>query len=151
MSDTLFQAYDNTKLNLVPLIEGNSRKVYVLTGPQLGGVVILGNDYLLSFNKKHELVSKQKLHQNIIPVSFAEKKEDEAATLHSHLPSTGDYMTPTDICTLLLYANMSNWKQHYTMSENFMSVWEIDKAKLTMVSRKAWEKIMQQQDAAKKQ
>lgn len=50
-TDTLFKKYSNTNLNLIPLIKGNEKKVYVLTGPEQNGVVIIGNDHLLTFNK----------------------------------------------------------------------------------------------------
>ncbi|WP_219855952.1 hypothetical protein [Pontibacter mangrovi] len=149
-ADTLFKTYNNTSLNLVPLINGNEKKVYVLTGPQVDGVVVLGNDYLLSFDKNNKVRSKQRLHQSIIPLNCAEDGAEEVSTIHTHLPATGDYMTPTDICTMLLYGNMSNWKQHYTFSDNFVSIWDIQKRDLVMLTRKAWDKIMQHQ-AAKQQ
>lgn len=144
-SDTLYQAYSNTQFNIVPLSDGKSRKAYVLTGPQVGGTVILGNDYLLTFDKSYRISSQRKLHQNIIPVEFAAAASDNIDTMHSHLPATGDYMTPTDICTLLLYGKMSNWRNHITMSQNFISIWEVPRGQLTMLSRTAWEKMMNHQ------
>jgi len=65
-SDTLFKAYDNTNLNLIPLIKETEKKVYVLTGPQSNGVVIFGNDYLLTFDKDNNLLIQRQLHKNII-------------------------------------------------------------------------------------
>lgn len=50
-SDTIFKQYENTNLNLIPLIFNGEKKVYVITGPTKNGVVIFGNDYLLSFDK----------------------------------------------------------------------------------------------------
>ena len=67
-SDTLFKTYKNTNLNLIPLIHGNEKKVYVLTGPQQNGIVIFGNDYLLTFDKGNKLTLKKQLHKNIIPI-----------------------------------------------------------------------------------
>ena len=58
-TDTLFKKYSNTNLNLIPLIKGNEKKVYVLTGPEQNGVVIIGNDYLLTFNKNNKLIIKK--------------------------------------------------------------------------------------------
>jgi hypothetical protein len=60
-TDTLFKTYNNTDLNLIPLINGDERKVYVLTGPQQPGVVIFGNDYLLTYNSENKLLLKKKL------------------------------------------------------------------------------------------
>ena len=49
-TDTLFKSYNNANLNLIPLISGGEKMVYVLTGPTVNGVIIFGNDYLLNFN-----------------------------------------------------------------------------------------------------
>lgn len=89
-SDTLFKTYKNTNLNLIPIIDKGEKKVYVLTGPQNNGVVIIGNDYLLTYDKKNKLFTKKQLHKNIIPLKYTEEK-DEAVTMHTHLKETGDY------------------------------------------------------------
>ena len=65
-SDTLFKTYKNTNLNLIPIIHNGEKKVYILTGPQKNGVVIFGNDYLITFNNNNQLTGKKKLHHNII-------------------------------------------------------------------------------------
>ena len=67
-SDDLFKTYQNTSLNLIPLINEHSRKVYVLTGPKTNGVVLIGNDYLLTFDNANRLLTKKSLHKNIIPI-----------------------------------------------------------------------------------
>lgn len=64
-SDTLFKTYNNTNLNLIPLIYEGEKKVYVLTGPQHNGVVIFGNDYLLTFDKDNNLSGKRQLHKTL--------------------------------------------------------------------------------------
>ncbi len=97
-SDTLFQIYENTNLNLI-LISNGEKKVYILTGPQQSGVVIFGNDYLVTFDKANKLIGKKRLHKNIIPLPY-EGTDDEKkteGTVHSHLPETGDFITATDI------------------------------------------------------
>lgn len=74
-SDALFKTYKNTNLNLIPLINGKDKKVYVLTGPTNSGVVIFGNDYVLTFDNNNKLLIKRQLHKNIIPVYYGEKEE----------------------------------------------------------------------------
>ena len=126
-SDTLFKSYQNTNLNLIPLINGDERKVYVLTGPQENGVVIFGNDYLLTFDKDNKLVSKKQLHRNIIPINAGGNEEEGKViegTMHSHLPETGDFITATDICTLMLYEKFTKWKKHHVVSEKYINVWD---------------------------
>lgn len=105
---SFFQHYENTKFNLIPLIEKEVSKVYLLTGPSISNVVVFGNDYLLTFNKQNKLIDKKALHKNIIPIEFGEEGENIESTMHSHLPETGDLMTATDICTLMLYGKFTS-------------------------------------------
>ncbi|MBF9238310.1 hypothetical protein I2I05_12970 [Hymenobacter sp. BT683] len=147
--DTLFKTYKNTNLNIIPLITGREKTVYVLTGPKQNGVVIFGNDYLLTFDDSNRLVSKRALHKNIISIEFgpkaAEGKEVEGA-MHSHLPETGDFITATDICTLMLYEKMTQWKQHTVVSSAYVSIWNCQKDELVVLTRKAIERINKDQE-----
>lgn len=137
--DTFFKVYKNTDLNLIPITGETENKVYVLTGPQVSGVVVFGNDYLLTFDKKsNQLLSKKVLHKNILPIEYS--KEAAFASVHTHLPETGDYITATDICTLMLYEKMAQWSVHYVMSANFVSIWNCANNQLTTVTRASWDK-----------
>ena len=147
-SDSLFKTYKNTSLNLVPLINGNDKKVYVLTGPKNSGVVIFGNDYLLTFDEGNKLLNKKRLHMNIIPVNYGESEDKDKptfSTVHSHLPETGDFMTATDICTLMLYEKFTKWEQHMVISEKYMNIWNCKTDQLTVISREAFENISKDQ------
>ena len=148
-SDTIFKRYENSNLNLIPIINGKDKKVYVLSGPKKNGVMIFGNDYLLNFDENNKLLSQKQLHKNIIPIEFGGKDEIEV-TMHSHLPETGDFITPTDICTLMLYAKFAKVKQHYVISKKYVSIWDCDKEILAILTTKAWEKISKYQDKNKK-
>ena len=126
-SDTLFSIYPKTSLNLVPLIYGGEKKVYALTGPSENGVVIFGNDYLMTFDKNNKLVSKKQLHKNIIPVYYGGKREEGKeviGAIHTHLPETGDFITATDICTLMLYEKFAKWKQYQVVSVKYLNIWD---------------------------
>lgn len=143
-SDTLFKTYKNTNLNFIPLINGKEKKVYVLTGPQQNGVVIFGNDYLLTFDTNNKLTLKKQLHKNIIPINFGGKelegKQIEGA-VHSHLPETGDFITATDICTLMLYEKFAKWKTHQVVSKKYLNTWNCETDQLTIIPIDAVEKI----------
>lgn len=133
-ADTMFKTYQNTNLNLIPLIIGNDKKVYVLTGPQNDGVVIFGNDYLLTFDANNKLLIKKQLHKNIIPIYFNEKEnKNTISTLHSHLPETGQFITATDICTLMLYEKFAKWGKHIVVSEKYMNYWDCETDQLTVI------------------
>lgn len=151
-SDTLFKFYKNTKLNLIPLVNKKERKVYVLTGPENHGVVIFGNDYLLTFDRNNELVQKKQLHKNIIPIQYnnvTEPGEEIEGAVHSHLPETGDFMTATDICTLMLYSKFAKWKTHNVISQNYLNIWNCLTEQLTVITRDAFDKINKDQEKSK--
>jgi len=152
-SDTLFRTYNNTNLNLIPLINGDEKKVYVLTGPQQNGVVIFGNDYLLLFDKDNNLTSKKQLHKNIIPINYGGKEEEGKeieGTIHSHLPETGDFITATDICTLMLYEKFTKWKQHNVVSKNYLNIWNCLTDQLVVIPMGTIDKINKDQEKRKK-
>ena len=145
-SDTLFKHYKNTNLNLIPLISNERKKVYVLTGPEENGVVIFGNDYLLTFDDNNELISKKQLHKNIISINYGSTGDTTIiGTIHTHLPETGEFITATDICTLMLYEKFAKWQQHYVMSKNYVSIWDCNKNILAILTKKAWDNIYNDQ------
>ena len=141
--DTLFKSYKNTNLNVIPVIDKLGRRVYVLSGPSVSNVIVFGNDYRIDFNSKNEITAKRQLHKNIIPQEYG--KQVTTAGFHSHLPSTGDYITATDICTLMLYERFPDWGQYYVMSKNYVSIWNCKKNELFTMTRKAWERISDDQ------
>ncbi|RAJ85493.1 hypothetical protein CLV59_102196 [Chitinophaga dinghuensis] len=143
-TDTTFKSYNNTNLNLVPLISNGERKAYVLTGPKVNGVVIFGNDYLITFDEKGNVKEKKALHKNIIPIQY--QTEEGQVTMHSHLPETGDFITPTDICTLMLYEKFAHWKQHIVISQNYYSIWNCLSDQLVTLTKEAWENITKDQE-----
>lgn len=151
-SDTIFKQFKDASLNLIPLISNGEKKVYVLTGPQKNGVIIFGNDYLLKFDKNNNLLDRKRLHKNIIWTEFGQKMEDGkeiVAGTHTHLPETGDFITATDICTLMLYEKSTKWKQYYVYSKNYMSIWDCEKNQLTPISMKAIKKINKETEKQK--
>jgi hypothetical protein len=137
-SDTLYKRYDNTNLNLIPLITNKEKKVFVLTGPKNNGVMIFGNDYLLTFDKNSKLIKQKQLHKSLISIEFGSKDEIEA-TIHSHI--LDDLITSTDICTLMLYGKFAKMKTHYVMSKKYVSIWDCKKEILAVMTREDFEKI----------
>ncbi|PIF05993.1 MAG: hypothetical protein CSA36_03835, partial [Draconibacterium sp.] len=138
--DNFFSFYDNTSLNFIPVINDKERNVFILTGPQVSGVVLLGNDYKLSYDKKNEF-KKKKNHNSILqfPYTSGDKENPTVSTIHSHVIT--EYISSTDICTLLLYKNYVEWKQHIVMSKKKVSIFNLEKESLFTMKRKTWEKI----------
>lgn len=136
-----FAVYENTSLNIVPLIDGEERKAYVLTGPKSNGLVIFGNDCLLRFNGQNELISFKKIHNNIMPIEFDPTGiNDPVGAVHSHNATTGEFITATDICTLLLYQKFARWSTYFVTGPNHFSIWNCTKNELQLLTREDWEK-----------
>lgn len=151
--DTLFKTYQNTKLNFIPIIYDGKKKVYILTGPEKSGVVIFGNDYLISFNHKNEVVEKKQLHKNIIPIYYDQTEEGDQkqiGAMHSHSEETGDFITATDICTLMLYGKYTPWETHNIVSKKYLSIWNCKKNTLGVIPRSVLDKIDKEEEKAKK-
>lgn len=139
--DKFFKFYENTALNFIPVINEKDSNVFVLTGPQIPGVVLIGNDYKLEYNKKGEFVKKIKIHNSIL--QFPYKSDNPENKLESTFQSLvlSKFINSTDICTLLLYKDYVEWKQHYAMSKKYVSIFDLEKENLLIITKKAWNKI----------
>ena len=143
--DKFFSFYENTALNFIPVINENGRNVFVLTGPQVSGIVLIGNDYKLDYNKRDEFVKKMKIHNSILqfPYTSENKENPTVSTYHSHVVT--EYISSTDICTLLLYKDYVEWNQHIVMNKKEVSIFDFEKGSLFTVKRKTWKKIYNNQ------
>lgn len=139
--DKFFNFYENTALNFIPVINEKDSNVFVLTGPQISGVVLIGNDYKLEYNKKGEFVKKIKIHNSIL--QFPYKSDNPENKLESTFQSLvlSKFINSTDICTLLLYKDYVEWKQHYAMSKKYVSIFDLEKENLLIITKKEWNKI----------
>lgn len=151
-TDGLFKFYQNTSPNIIPLINGEEKKVYILTGPKVSGVVIFGNDYLLTFDKNNKLVTKKQLHKNIIPIEYGNEEDGNVIedAMHNHLPETGDFITATDICTIMLYEKFAKWKTHNVVSKKYLNIWDCETDQLTVIPMSTVKKINKNQEKRNK-
>lgn len=139
-----FEVPATTSLNPVLLEKGAETWVYVLTGATAAGTVPLGNDYLLRYDSAGRLTHKSKLHSSLISIGKAPAGQSVAATLHTHLSGAAAFITPSDICTLLLYRPQLPGKQHLVLGEKYVSVFTPADATLTLLTRKAFEQQQKQ-------
>ena len=141
-SDTIFKHYKNTNLNLVPIIKNNIKKVYVLTGPSENNVVVFGNDYLITFNDKDNIQIVEKLHKGIIVQNINDEKVGKTiGGAHSHVLENWLTITPTDICTLMLYYKFTNWDDYTVVSKEYVSIWNGKLNNLTIMKEKKFKKM----------
>jgi len=139
--DNFFTFYKNTSFNLIPLITEKERKVFILTGPQLANMVIIGNDSGLDYDKHKRFKGKMQLHKSLLQYPYrSDDPEDKLkTTMHSHIVT--EYITSTDICTLLLYRDFVEWKQHYVISKDYVSIFDMEKETLVTMTKKAWDRM----------
>lgn len=144
--DTMFTTYSNTSFNLIPIIDGKEKKLYVLTGPAKSGVVLFGNDFLLTFDDNNKVLSKKRLHQNLIPVYLDDEQANgTVGSMHTHKGDTGDFMTATDICTIMLYQHYTNWETCTVVSEKYINMWNCKTNQLTVIEKDVFKKIDEDQ------
>ena len=129
-----------TSLNLAFIEEKHETRVYVLTGPEESGILPIGNDYLLTFGPSGKLKSAERLHNSYLPMRWDNKKSEITTMMHTHLEAH-PYITPTDICSILLYRNQLPGHQHYVVGNEYVSLFDIDKQALVILTRKAFEKM----------
>jgi len=140
-----FTFYNNTSFNIIPIIANGKKKVFILTATAASDVVIIGNDYLLTYNNKNKLTKKEKIHNSLLQYPYKSEGSGNTttSTFHSHVLS--DLITSTDICTLLLYKDFIEWKQHYVLSKKYMSIFDLEKESLAVMTKKEWDKINENQ------
>ncbi|GAB3222523.1 hypothetical protein GCM10027346_00410 [Hymenobacter seoulensis] len=144
---TPYRFPENTRPNVVLLDQGPSVRAYVLTGPQEGGILPLGNDFLFRFTERGKLSKVERLHNSYIAMRLPEGYTTIEAGMHSHLPAH-PYITPTDICSLLLYREAVPAPQHYVMGKEYVSLFDLEKRQLVFLTRKAFDKIQKSRKEA---
>ena len=143
-TDTVFKYYKNSSLNPVPIIHNGIKRVYVLTGPNINGVVLCGNDYQIDFNKNNEVASVKKLHNSLIAIKSGKETDSTKITLssmHSHVEGKDRFITATDICTTMLYHHLTTWNTMVVVSKDYVSNWDCNKNSLVILTTEAWSKI----------
>ncbi|MCJ7934670.1 MAG: hypothetical protein MUW56_13845 [Chryseobacterium sp.] len=140
-NDTIFKNYKDANLNFVPIIRNTMKKVYVLSGPSIDNIVIFGNDYLLTFNDKNEVKNVEKLHKGMIVQKIIDEDGPAVGGAHSHVLENWQEITPTDICTLMLYQRFTNWDQYTVVSKDYISFWDCKSNDLTIIKSEDYEKM----------
>ena len=141
LNDTLFKFYQNTSLNLVPIIKNGAKRVYVITAQTAPDEVLLGNDYLINFDKDDTIIKKTKLHNNLIPLQTG-GKEPITASSHQHLGETSPFITATDICAFKLWKGKTTWVISFVVSAGYVSAWHFRDEFLEILTQDEWQKIM---------
>lgn len=82
-------------------INDSITRVYFIMGALQPRMIPFGNDFSVDFNNANEVVAKRSYHHSFCPVTWEEGNPPVSIT-HSHTHDN-PYMSPTDVCTFLLY------------------------------------------------
>ncbi len=140
-TSSIFSFYKNTGTNIIPIIRGKEKKVYVLTAPKENNLLLLGNDYLIDFKANNQIKKIEKLHNSLIQFTVNNENETLAETMHNHVTGKSEYITATDICTLMLYADYFNINRHIVVSKKYYSFWDCKTHQLTVIPSSTIKKI----------
>jgi hypothetical protein len=139
-----FVKYENSSLSIIILDKKKEYEVWIMTVMNDKSFVPIGNDYFLKYDKTGALIEKKRLHTSLIPLElkYLGKKNDEVkSSFHNHKgESAPPYITPTDICILMLFKPITQWDLHYVYSDKYVSVYNMYSGKLSIVLRKDFEK-----------
>lgn len=137
-SDTsFFKHYEGVSLKAILMEAGKEIKVFVYSSTTKEGAVPIGGDYILIYDKKEKtLKEKTDLHQDFIFISTQFKGkvyEASKATQHKHQEGAAEFITPTDIATLLLYKSQLEWDEHHVIAGKYTCVFTLVDRGLTII------------------
>ncbi len=130
--DTFFRIERNSNLNVIAVPDGKINKAYVVTGTNQNFMLPIGNDYLLQYDSEYRVATKERLHNSYLPLLCDEKVGTRG--YHTHMDGKNPFMTPTDICSLLLYHSACNFKEYVVVSSKYFSIWDTEKRKLSILT-----------------
>ena len=152
---TFFRQYAGVTTRAVPFDAGKEIKVYVYSSVKKEGVVPFGGDYLLVYDKKtKELVEKTDLHKDCIFLSTqyqGHSYDASKATIHSHKEGAAEFITPTDIATLLLYKSQLEWDEHHVIAGEYTCVFTLVDRKLDIIPTAEFEYLKKKKADAEKE
>nr|NQU93554.1 hypothetical protein [Bacteroidota bacterium] len=116
------------KFNIVVIENDNQYRSYLLVGFNKKNVVPLGNDYCIELDTLGKIINRKRLHKSYIETPFNGgirfKGQKIKAIYHSHLPGT-PFITSTDICIAMLFADFIEWKEITIVSSDYLSTYNI--------------------------
>lgn len=128
-----------TRPNIALVEREGHLRAYILTGPQEGRVLPIGNDFVMEIGPDLQVRSVECLHKTYLALELPDGQTVESS-IHSHLPAH-PYITATDICAMLLYKQIFPASQHIVMGSEYVSLFNIPQQELTIITRKTFEKI----------
>lgn len=146
---SFFTNYAEIVLNPVFIQRENLTYVFLTSSSHDNSFIPLGNDYLLVFNEKSKLLTKEKIHQNLIevPVSGGDTLQPDQglASFHIHSELSSPFISSTDISTLLMQKETVNWESHIVVSSEYVSFFFPVQKILEIITKEEYEKMSEEE------
>lgn len=139
--EKLYTNYENTGKNIAILKEKGKYKIYLMTGSTEYGILPIGNDYEFECKENSTIIEFVcKIHQNYLPINLIDIPKNIKASMHTHSNKSSDFITPTDICTMMLYKDFFTIKEHIVVSGKYVSVFNNENLKLLIMNKEEYNK-----------
>ena len=142
---SFFTNYAEIVLNPVFIQKEDITHVFLISSSHDNSFIPLGNDYLLVFDEKSKLLSKTKIHQNLIEVPVSGRDTLQSgqglASFHIHSELSSPFISSTDISTLLMQKETMNWESHVVVSSEYVSFFFPEQQILEIITREEYEKM----------
>lgn len=139
----MFVKYEKSNLSIVIRDHKKHFEAWVTNVFSDLSFVPVGNDYWFKFDKEGNLLEKKVLHKKLIPLDpmyYGKKNDEVKATYHNHKGEEAEeFITPTDVCVLLLFKPSLKWDMHYVYGEKYVSVFNLYKNTLSIIDKKTFE------------
>lgn len=108
-------------------------EVYIIPGTFEDGLLPIGGDIYLTYKLDGKFRDMEPIHNNLIPMETS-TNGDVAYMAHEHKGKrlAKEYITATDICTLLLYRDYLNGEKHLTVHKKFVSEFYFNEPRLVI-------------------
>lgn len=86
-------------------------------------------------DRKNNFKDKSEIHNSMLQFFYKSENGENEITSSYHSHALSEYISSTDICTLLLYREFVEWKQHLVISEKEVSIFNLEQETLVTMKR----------------
>jgi hypothetical protein len=119
---------------------------YGIAGSKSSNKIAFGGDFFMEYDLtlENKINKWDLIHRNIIPYDFSELKDKLSLIdnlYHNHKGSTGDFITATDLCTMLLYKDFIPTNKFAVKSKHYYSEFNNETLDLNIYTNKFLSKV----------
>lgn len=122
-------------------IDRNTVRLYILQGIEIPDIIPFGNDYSIDFDNEGNIKAFRRYHHSFLAIPTKDEKGDNVSTVyHSHLKDN-PYITPTDICSFLLYRGEMKQTMVLSTALDGVIIYNAESNSAAFLTKEAMERI----------